>query len=246
LALNYQIYLLGSCWRVPWANGKRVVATNLLIWFIPIFKKHDMDIRESLRAILTGIALCAFLPALLHAEGDVPEHRTDGAQISERKLDKSMAPIQSREQLELYMQSMPEALNPIARLSPHARHEFLKSLSFSDNGLAQFRHTELQNELTPTEIYQVLRLFGMQGAASGMENARVESPGDLSLLQKGQDDGMSSRVQAEDPPGDPCGPYVNGQCAGIGQCEISNTMCCDPPSCPPEPWPPWDPPTDPQ
>lgn len=46
---------------------------------------------------------------------------------------------------------------------------------FSDKGLASFSYAELEAELTPTQIYEIMSLFGLQRLVPMMSGARIET-----------------------------------------------------------------------
>ena len=48
-----------------------------------------------------------------------------------------------------------------------------------------FQYVSLQNELTPTQIFEVLSLFGAQELAHTFREARMESPLDVQMLAGG-------------------------------------------------------------
>lgn len=82
---------------------------------------------------------------------------TDGQAL----LEIAAAPIRSPEQLRSHLVRHPGD-SPLMVMSPLNRELFLNSLRFNDKGLTTLRYDVLES-LTPTEAYQVLGLFGMQG-----------------------------------------------------------------------------------
>jgi hypothetical protein len=58
----------------------------------------------------------------------------------------------------------------------------LQSLKFSETGLSSFNYKALENELTPTQIYKVLSIFGMQHLTARFRLARVITATDMALI----------------------------------------------------------------
>ncbi|WP_332604830.1 hypothetical protein [Acinetobacter sp. ESBL14] len=78
------------------------------------------------------------------------------------QLNHLIAPIKSLDELNAYMRNTPKAKNPIEKLSKNGKARFLSSLRFNDKGLTSFGHLDLEAELSASEIYQILSLFGVQ------------------------------------------------------------------------------------
>ncbi|MFC4700517.1 hypothetical protein ACFO4O_10130 [Glaciecola siphonariae] len=74
--------------------------------------------------------------------------------------------------------------SPLNLLSEDAKARFANSLVFNQRGLAGFYYADLEAELTPTQIYTVLRLFGKQHATHLFSNARIETTLDVMLLDR--------------------------------------------------------------
>lgn len=133
----------------------------------------------------------------------------------QNRLNFLLAPIKSQKDLTRYLSSHAHTKTPLDDLSPTARARFLKMLVFSDRGLASFDYKDLENELTPTQIYQVLSLFGAQGATAEMSRAKVRSETDRLLL---------SQV-----PTLKC--LKDKKCVSRATCSMSNFDCCNLANC---------------
>ncbi len=125
--------------------------------------------------------LCAIsrttAPAVPHAQS----HPTRGAHSIE--LDRSAisaAPVQSRADLESHLADNPDSA--IHQLSHGGRETLLTSLVLTDKGLGSFNYQVLEDELTPTQIYEVLSLFGLGELVSLFKHARIETSDDERLL----------------------------------------------------------------
>lgn len=82
----------------------------------------------------------------------------------------------------------------IDKLSPKSRARFLASLTFSDKGLSGFDYTVLVDELTATEIYSILELFGQQHVTSMLPDVKVESSTDKLIMSLSKDPTMKIRA----------------------------------------------------
>lgn len=94
-----------------------------------------------------------------------------------------MAAIKSPEELTSYMLTTPLQKSPLYFLSKAGRQSFLDSLTFNSNGVTGFRFGPLEEELTPTQIFQVLSLFGAQDMTRSFKRARVKTVTDQKLLK---------------------------------------------------------------
>lgn len=97
-----------------------------------------------------------------------------------------MAPIRSQRDLRRHLRDAREADSPIDFLSPRAKRLFLASLVFGDSGLAGYRYEELERELTVSQAYEVLALFGAQDDVRLFPNLRVRTKLDAELRESFQ------------------------------------------------------------
>jgi hypothetical protein len=132
------------------------------------------------------------------------------------ELDRESAPVKSQWALERELNSL--QTSPLRYLSAAARAEFVESLQFGDNGLASFKYLPLARELTPSQIYLVLQLFGFQELTANFHNARIENELDARLIQ-GQKVGVMNDGIRE------------GQCVWRATCQASAGHWCHVPSC---------------
>ena len=98
------------------------------------------------------------------------------------QIDNAAAPIRSSADLNAYLQTTPVARTPLGPLSPDARRRFIRSLTFNDNGLTGFDYRPLSRELSASEIYRVLSLFGMQHDTALIPNVQVLTPLDSAIM----------------------------------------------------------------
>lgn len=93
-----------------------------------------------------------------------------------RAIDFQMAPVKSQADLAAYLRTI-DAESPLMALSPGARDRFLDSLEFNENGLVGYRYEDLERDLTASQVYRILALFGAQQTAS-LLHSRIESDAD--------------------------------------------------------------------
>lgn len=120
--------------------------------------------------------------------------------LSNRQMAIRFAPIRSKEDLDSYLEASINTSNSFDSLSTLARQRFLDSLVFTPKGLSSFQTTDLKYELTPTEIYKILYLFGMQHLVPKMDGARIETRVDEVLMQKPQEPAIIRSTKTGDSP----------------------------------------------
>lgn len=116
--------------------------------------------------------------------------------------------IQSIEDLNDHLQSTADS--PLHRLSPAARQRFVDSLVFGENGLGGYQYADLEAELTASEIYDVLALFGAERTTSMITGARITNAADEAIMQmrRGDDD------------------HKGYKCSGPGSCYTDTNSIC--------------------
>lgn len=86
--------------------------------------------------------------------------------------DETYVPIQSRADLQRYLEATPIAESPLSRLSPMGRRRFLEDINFTARGIGGYRFGDLLAELTADEIREVLALFGLRASSGLLNDAR--------------------------------------------------------------------------
>lgn len=131
----------------------------------------------------------------------------------------ALAPVKSKQQLADYIRSTPSKASPLDALSPKARDRFLASVTFNEKGITGFSYEDLQAELTASQIYKILSLFGAQHTTSTLRKARVESPLDSEIMVP-FGDGSGPLC-----PSQPC-DYDGYKCEARATCAPNfNTIC---------------------
>jgi hypothetical protein len=147
------------------------------------------------------------------------------------EIDNDMAMIRSEADLKSYLQSAPISRTPLGKLSLSAQRQFLASLTFNEKGLTGFNYRALPDELSVSEIYQVLSLFGMQRTTAMIPDARIETSVDAAIMR---------HISPQACP--PRGPKIQGsevspqfgcdgdrkeyRCESKGTCQSRNTYIC--------------------
>lgn len=121
----------------------------------------------------------------------------------QERLATHMTSIASSAQLTQFMKMTAASDNPLMALSPGARARFIEGLTFNDQGLTGYRYTELENELSPTQISKILSLLGAQKNTNLFKKAKLASARDQRILS-GKGIATQSTVCDSDPD-DPIG-----------------------------------------
>jgi len=138
------------------------------------------------------------------------------AELNQRELMRLLAPIKSRVDLDVHLSKAGEIDSPLLRLSSAGRQGFIDSLTFNDRGLTGFRYSDLEAELSPSEIYAILSLFGAQHLARQMTGARPASTADTLIL------GQTVRSSFSKDPGDHAGYW----CSSPHTCARKSNYIC--------------------
>jgi hypothetical protein len=190
-------------------------------------REQKMKYRNHLMLGLLALTLChaAFASDSARQESEQARLSAAAGIPTEARfaMDRAVAPVKSEQDLVEFMAKSGQD-NPLTLLSPDARKAFINSLVFTDSGLASFNHAILERELTATESYAVLELFGFQEAVSKMRNEKAESPLDAQLNFYCEIQSIGG-AQCDDT------PYVDGICVANGTCWHDTNATCHPPSC---------------
>lgn len=84
-------------------------------------------------------------------------------QAAALEIRRGLAPIKSEKDLVFHLLANSEGkTSPLHKLSEESLERFVESLTFTENGLASYGTRPLISELASNEIYDILRLFGVQ------------------------------------------------------------------------------------
>jgi hypothetical protein len=126
--------------------------------------------------------------------------------------------IRSQSDLQQYLSRTAATGSPLSALSSGARERFLSSITFGAKGISGFNFADLQSELTVSQIYDVLVLFGVQKDVAIIPNARVETAADKRVISSFQiipGDGDGTHTD-----------YSGYKCASRATCSVSVTDIC--------------------
>ncbi|WP_182267057.1 hypothetical protein [Stenotrophomonas maltophilia] len=140
--------------------------------------------------LISAICLSTSMPAAAGGRG------TDA--FSAENVSLMHAPVNSLGRLDLHLIELsPES--PLMLLSPLARKQFVDSLVFGDRGLASFNYDPIVAELSASEAYRLLALFGAQRAITYIPGLRRASKADDVVVQS-----VNPNPVFEDYPGYAC------------------------------------------
>ena len=112
-----------------------------------------------------------------------PDRASTNALFQALKHHKDVAWYMAKAKTKKELIEISKKTSPLDNLSQHAKDRFVESVVFRDNGVAGFYYGDLEAELTPTQIHNVLSLIGAQTTVSKFDKARIESEADILLLQ---------------------------------------------------------------
>ena len=146
-----------------------------------------MEFRKALlvsaaAALAMGVSSMAMAVDSFRIPAQVSMQSVDAEQARLRAIDFEMALIKSQADLSAYLRSAGRD-SPLMALSPGARERFLDSLAFNENGLVGYNHEELGRELTASQAYRILALFGAQ-RTTHLVGARIENDADRAVAAK--------------------------------------------------------------
>lgn len=159
--------------------------------------------------VMSGLAsaLLVFSPYVLATDDAQTASVSQTSSEQSGSLELAAAPIKSPRDLELHLKSHPGD-SPLMVMAPLNRRLFLDSLRFNEKGVTTLRYDVLES-LTPTEAYQILSLFGMQGLTPQL-NLRGSSP-------------LDKKVMSITPSLLPLKDYY---CEGKGTCRQGSNVAC--------------------
>lgn len=102
---------------------------------------------------------------------------------AERELAATLAPVKNRAQLEAYLREHRGASSPFHGLRPASLQRFSGSLAFNDRGMSSYDYTPLRRELTASQIFRILRVFGVEDSASRIPGMKVRSHADRLVVE---------------------------------------------------------------
>lgn len=98
----------------------------------------------------------------------------------DRQIAYELAPVKSKADLD----RLSSQHSPLDALSPDAKSRFLENITFGNKGITGLYYGDLENELSFTQLYKILALFGAQHLIAKFGNARIETVADTLLKTK--------------------------------------------------------------
>lgn len=118
-------------------------------------------------------------PPLDAAAEQMAAELTD-AQAEQKALRLRTAPIHSAALLREYL-AKEDASSPLNLLSPAAKKRFVESLRFNEKGVTSFTYSDIEAELSASQAYRLLSLFGLESTISSMHKMRVDGEEDINV-----------------------------------------------------------------
>lgn len=137
---------------------------------------------SAVATLAIGVSSAAAAASPIAGQSQVSMDMVGAEQGRQRAIEFAMAPIKSADDLAAYLRTAGTD-SPLMALSPGARERFLGSLSFNANGLVSYQYEDLARELTASQAYRLLALFGAQ-RTTHLVGARVEDGADEAVAAK--------------------------------------------------------------
>jgi hypothetical protein len=102
--------------------------------------------------------------------------------VDQQNLLRKTARIHSEIQLASFLSDTKNNHSPINLLSRSARGRFLESLRFNETGVTSFYYADIESELSSSQAYELLSLFGIQSTLSFMGKIRIETTEDREIM----------------------------------------------------------------
>ena len=131
----------------------------------------------------------------------------DNSMKYKKAVDWFNAPAKTKAQL----QALASVESPLDALPQGAKQKFIDRVVWRENGIAGYRYVDLQ-QLTPTQIYEILSLIGAQYMVGRFKEATVVTELDAMLM------GDPNYLRSED--------YDGYWCKSRATCSISHSDIC--------------------
>jgi hypothetical protein len=123
--------------------------------------------------------------------------------------------IRSAADLQRYVAATAQSGSPLSALSQSGLQRFVSSVTFNSGGITGFRYDDLQSELTASQIYDVLSLFGAQKDVAIIPSVRIETAADRRVMS-----------YVDPNAGDGSGDYPGYACASRATCAPESKTIC--------------------
>jgi hypothetical protein len=158
------------------------------------------------------------LAAMLGVGGLLVSGCTPGGGSADVRAAAAVTPlgtIRSQGDLQRYLAATANSGSPLGALTIGARTRFLSSVTFNQKGITGFHYGDLQSELTASQIFDVLGLFGAERDVAIIPNVRVETAADRRAIKVFQ---LADPGSGTD--------YKGYWCSSPSTCTIKNDSIC--------------------
>lgn len=175
------------------------------------------------RTLFTALMLAASMDVFSAEKPDANRQVSEALReigATQYEIDSVSAPVKTLAELKEHLATNPRS--PLYRLDPGARRAFLKSMVFTNYGLASYYFSPLQG-LSVSDAYAVMSLFGEQRAVGTIPGMRARSSIEESMLFVSR----SGRISplGEDPPPTPTEPLPHQACIVDGSSSPPTHWC---------------------
>ena len=100
------------------------------------------------------------------------------------------AQIKSSKDFSSHIANIKKNKSPLGLLSPLALKQFAESITFNESGITGYRYDVLEQELTLSQAYRVLALFGEQHNIAHLGKARIDTELDAKIRMDANEQNM--------------------------------------------------------
>ena len=176
------------------------------------------------RILLTAAMLTASMATFATEAPDADRQVAEALKeigTTQYEIDAATAPIKTMAELKNHLKTDPRS--PLRRLHPDARAAFLRSMVFTNYGLASYSFVPLQ-KLSVSDAYAVLGLFGEQRAVGMIPGMTARNNVEKSMLLLSQT-GRYSPLGEGEPPLTPTEPIPHQSCIVDGGMSPPQSWC---------------------
>lgn len=139
---------------------------------------------------------------------------------SARELAFLEAQIKTPQDLKVYVEMTEGRHSPINKLPQNEREKFLNSITWNERGVTGFSYEPFR-ELSVTETFQILALFGIQHVTP-LTRSKIRSITDQAIMNMNQEQSMATRGEG----GGFYPYYTDYRCSGRATCSRSTSEIC--------------------
>lgn len=146
--------------------------------------------------------------------------RADPVAIDQADIQAETALIKTRNDLQQWNKSR-LSFDPLAKLSPKARVRLLERSTYDKSGVITSLYVQdIRRELTPSQAYGALSIFGAQSLAASLNSGLAETDTDHAVLRLAAKEGEIT-------------PFAKNSYCNGGYCTSNDAMVCAVKTCRP-------------